>query len=221
LNARTPAFYGLVAIAIANIAAHALLVREMLMLGSMLLALYFWEAGLLDERATAPPTGAWRRAGVTGLCVALLLAAVDAVASFSRFPFERGQRCLEARQWGDGWTSGRLQQRLPVEARGVALLLSWPRRDLANRPLDIEVSLRGDNGDILAMRRLHADRPDLRLVPVAFDVPSGLSAGTVVVEASHCYVARNLGHTDDSRPLGVRVLSVRATDEAGRTLPLP
>jgi O-antigen ligase len=220
-NASTVAFYGLVAIAVGNVFGHALLVREMLMLGAVLLGLFYWEAGQENAQSLVPPAVSSRRALVVGLALAFTLAGLDAARSFQRFPFQYGQRCHEPKQWSDGWMSGLLVERVPEGARRVELQMSWPRRDLTKRPVEIMASVNASDGTAIEQTVLRADRPDLHLVPVAFDLPDGPdSQRTVQVRTSSCYVPLNLGDMYDPRPLGLRVPSVRFFDAAGRLLPL-
>jgi O-antigen ligase len=219
-NLSTVAFYGLAAIAVGNVFGHALLVRELLMLGALLLGLFYWEAAQVNATSLQPPASS-RGLFVAGFALAVALAGIDAARSFQRFPFEYGQRCYEPRQWNDGWTSGLLMQRVPEGAHRVELQLSWPRRDLDTRPMDVLATVNDSGGTPIARTSLRAERADLRLVPVAFDLPKAAATPlTVQVRASRCYVPLNLGDAYDPRTLGLRVPSIRFLDAAGRLMPL-
>jgi hypothetical protein len=201
-------FYGLVGIAIGNVYAHSLLVRETLMLAAIFGGMYLWEASrVIRESAVAPKSFLSARM-VAVLGALLFVAAVaDAATSFKREPFRYGVRCHEVRPiaW-DGWTQGTLRVEVPAQAQSAKVTLLAERRDLSHRPVDVLVAIRQADGEKLAVQQLRFGGE--RRGPLDVSLSSGVPTGNkrfLEISTSNCYVPLNMGRGHDARHLGVRV----------------
>ena len=140
-NLRLVSFYGLVGIAVGNIYAHSLLVRETLMLAAILLGSYLWEvrrAGVsMEGKSTSKQFIAW-----SVVAAAVLVAGAEVVLSFKRFPFEFGQKCFVNRPVDtDHWASGIFRVAIPDSAEIVQLAVRADRPDLERRPLEVDITI--------------------------------------------------------------------------------
>jgi hypothetical protein len=204
-------FYGLTGVAVGNVFAHSLLVRETLILAAILTALYLWECR--DSSA-----GKWRRprpaaTRIAGWAAAALavVGLVEVAQSFSRTPFTYGARCFESRPIAqDGWTSGLLRHALPGEVAGIELDLLVDRPDLTRRHLTVDVSILAQN-EAAWHRTLYVRGSNAELQRFRIDLSGLPSQGRLLqIKTSRCFVPLNLGLTYDPRRLGVRVVEIRA-----------
>jgi hypothetical protein len=206
-NLRLVSFYGLVGVAIGNLYAHSLLVRETLMLAAIFAGVYFWEAKTLAPERWRPVGALGMRAATVAILALALAAFVEVAFSFGRSPFVYGLRCQEARPltW-DHWTQGTLRVPVPPGASNVKLVLHADRLDLKRRSLDVALAI-VDQDDQRRLERTETfDLKDRgpRSVSLAVDAKA---SGKFLLEVrpSHCYVPLNLGRGHDGRHLGVRV----------------
>lgn len=218
-NVKLISFYALFAILLGNLFAHALLVREMLMLCAIFIGMYYWESEAGHH--SGPPGELNRRLVVGWIAVGLVtLAAVEAAQSFRKFPFTYGQRCLQPSTLAqDGWTSGLLQQQIPDSASLVHLSFSADRPDLQRRPLGVETAV-STGGKPLWSRVLQLAESSGGPVRLTVELPQRLQTPAyLTIRASHCYVPLNLGVTYDRRALGVRVDELRFEAKGAELLP--
>jgi hypothetical protein len=199
-------FYALVGVALGNIYAHSLLVREMLMLAAIFAGAYMWEATALAGRPISVSRGELRVASL--LVVGLLLAGtVEVARSFDRAPFKYGLRCYEERPLGfDAWTQGTFRLPIPPDAIRADMTLLADRRDLAHRPLDVQVRVVDEGGTLLLTETLRFEnwKEAPREITLPLAIPPDRKA-VLEIRPSHCYVPLNVGRGHDSRHLGVRV----------------
>ena len=85
-------FYALVGIAVGNIYAHSLLVRETLMLCAIFAGSYVWEARSLPDAPRALLGAVATRYFAITIASLSILALIEVMLSFNRFPFMYGQR---------------------------------------------------------------------------------------------------------------------------------
>ena len=211
LNLRLISFYALAGVAVGNLYADTLLIRELTMLAAIFAGSYLWEAQTLagDNLQRLSPVTV-RRASIALLALALV-ALVEAALSFDRYPFVYGLRCHEERPlaW-DKWTQGTLRVEVPAGSTAVDLTLLADRRDLARRPLEVGVAVMDREATVLRTQVVRFDRPNEG--PRDVSMPLGASAGGKLfleVKPSHCYVPLNVGRGHDGRHLGVRVLKLQ------------
>lgn len=211
LNLRLVSFYALAGVAVGNLYADTLLIRELTMLAAIFAGTFLWEAQTLagDNLQPLSPVTV-RRASIALLALALV-ALAEAALSFDRYPFIYGLRCHEERPlaW-DKWTQGTVRVEVPAGSSAVSLTLLADRRDLARRPLDVGVAIVDEEATILRTQGVRFDRPDEG--PRDISMPLGASTGGkrfLTVESSHCYVPLNVGRGHDGRHLGVRVLKLQ------------
>ena len=206
-NLRLVSFYGLVGIAIGNLYAHSLLVREMLMLAAIFAGAYLWEAKTLAPARWRPVGARGIRAATVALLALALAAFVEVAFSFGRYPFVYGLRCQEARPltW-DHWTQGTLRVPVPPESSIVQMVLHADRLDLERRPLDVALAIVDQDGQRRLERTETFDLKDRGPRSISLEVDAQASSKLLLeVRPSHCYVPLNLGRGHDGRHLGVRV----------------
>ena len=220
-NLKLISFYALLAILLANLFAHALLVREMLMLCAVFIGMYCWESGGAKHHSELH--GEHRSWFVVGWVAAgfLTLAAVETAHSFRKFPFTYGQRCFQPITLAqDGWTSGLLQHQIPDSGSLMQLSFSAiDRPDLRRRPLDIEVAVSA-GGKPLWSRAIQLTESSSDPVQLTEELPQQRQTPAyLTIKASRCYVPLNLGVTYDRRALGVRVDQLRFEARGPELLP--
>jgi hypothetical protein len=210
-------FYGLCGIAVGNVFAHSLLVRETLILAAVLGGLYLWECYEVAAGKWLPPRPNVRRVALWIAATFALIGLVEVARSFGQAPFVYGARCFEQKPIAeDGWTSGLMRQPVPATATNIDFGLTADRPDLTRRPLAIELSLLAQDGATLWHKTLDMSRPDAERQRIAIDLPGPPSKGRVLqVKTSHCFVPLNLGLRYDPRRLGVRVQDLRFSAEGG------
>jgi len=86
-NFRLISFYALAGIAIGNLYAHSLLVREMLMLAAIFAGAYLWEAKTFASDCWRPLSDSNVRRASWALLALALAAFVEVALSFGKFPF--------------------------------------------------------------------------------------------------------------------------------------
>lgn len=219
-NLNLISFYALLAILLANLFAHALLVREMLMLCSVFLGTYYWQ--IESSGSQMEPVIEQRRVRVLAWAAIGLvtLVGVEVAHSFHRFPFVYGQRCFTPRTLDqDGWTRGLLQQPIPDAAVLIRLGLSAAQPNASSRPLVVEIAVIDSSATAVWSRTLEVPRHSDVPFRFAIELPRwSQSANYLSVRASHCYVPLNLGVTYDSRTLGVHIDELRFETADGRLL---
>ncbi len=204
-NLRLVSFYGLVGIAVGNIYAHSLLVRETLMLAAILLGSYLWEVRRAGVSTEGKPTSkqfiAW-----SVVAAAALVAVAEVVLSFKQFPFEFGEKCFVNRPVNaDRWASGIFRVAIPDSAEIVQLAVRADRPDLERRPLEVGVTIMKDAHEVLASETI-SPQDRMRVQRMSIDLSGKVEVNRhLSVRSSHCYVPLNLGVTYDSRLLGVRI----------------
>lgn len=203
-NLRLVSFYGLVGIAVGNIYAHSLLVRETLMLAAILLGSYLWEvrrAGVSTGKPTSKQFIAW-----SVVAAAALVAGAEVVLSFGRFPFEFGEKCFVNRPLDtDHWASGIFRVAIPDSAEIVQLAVRADRPDLERRPLEVAITIMRDAHEVLASETF-SPKDRVGVQRMSLDLSGKVEVNRYIsVRSSHCYVPLNLGVTYDSRLLGVRI----------------
>ena len=219
-NFRMLSFIALLGIAIGNVYAHSLLVRETLLLCAIFLGVYFWEADSLGSARWRPVTPATKRVAVW-LAGALALGCVFEVShSFHRVPFTYGRLCFEEAKpiFKDGWTSGRLTQPIPLAAERVRLSVDADRPDVERRPLAAHVSVTADSKTDLDSHELLFSQLKAAPETVILELPDVGGKRFLDVQLSHCYVPLNLGLTYDPRRLGVHVQDLRFLTRYGIAL---
>jgi O-antigen ligase len=211
LNLRLVSFYALAGVAVGNLYADTLLIRELTMLTAIFAGSYLWEAQMLTGDGLQPLSPSTVRRVTIALLALSLVALVEAALSFDRYPFIYGLRCQEERPlaW-DKWTQGTLRVEARQGSTAVNLTLLADRRDLARRPLEVVVAVVDEAAAVLHTQVVRFDRPDEGPRDVA--LPLGASPGGKLfleLKPSHCYVPLNVGRGHDGRHLGVRVLELK------------
>lgn len=215
-NFKWVSFYALAGIGIGCVYTNALLVRELLLLGGAFAGSYLWEVQSTASNFRLPSPRTTKVATV-GLIALFLMAMIEVALSFNRFPLNYGQRCLQVKPLADdGWTQGAARLPVPATAAFADVSLTANRPDLLRRPLDLDASIVGSGGALLATQRIHFEQPDeaVRTVELAFPEKSD-GERHLELKPSHCYVPLNLGITYDPRRLGVQVKELRFRTAAG------
>lgn len=206
-NSSSIALFALLGMAAGNFFGHALLIGELLVLTSVMLALYYWEAEQIAPDALRPLPVRATQALAAGFVVVGLLAAIEVAASFQRLPFEFARRCHEPRPLeADGWAGGVYRTALPKETKRVELDLAWGRPDAVRRALVIDVEMTESDGRSVARRRIDVRAEGGTSAQLAFDLPPATSDRRLIsITSSHCYAPFSVGRSLDPRLLGVQV----------------
>ena len=196
-NLRLVSFYALVGVAVGNIYAHALLVRESLMLASVFLGIYLWEARRAGVSFNHQPFSkgviAWGVAGV--FAIFTTAAGIEVIRSFQRFPFNFGEKCFVERPMEkDGWTSGMLRIPIPPAAKVLRLVAQADRPDLQRRTLKLDVSVDGIAQEVWTEAGLFYPGGEVQEILVSLPAASE-GKRHLRLRASSCYVPLNLGVT--------------------------
>ena len=214
-NFRWVSFYALAGIALGSVYTNAILVRELLLLAGLFAGSYFWEAhaavlGADGSRSTT-------RVATVALAALVVAGLIEAVLSFSRFPFMYGQRCYEVRPLAkDGWTQGALRVPIPLQAAKAELTLAAERPDLTRRPLSIELSVLAGSVQSSNLGRIMFTERERGPTLLQIALPDSLTGKPLIeVMPRHCFVPLNLGITYDPRRLGVQVKNLRFLTAAG------
>lgn len=206
-NFHLPSFYALLGIAIGNLYAHSLLVREMLMLLAIFAGSYIWEARTLPSYRWQFPGSPFLRNVCFVLGALVAAAMVEVGLSLETTPFHNGERCSEARPLEqDGWTNGALRVPIDPNATVAQLTLVADRPDLRGRTLNVNIAVLDGDGKALTNELITFDRFDQSprtstlLLKASVDDRRSLE-----IRPSHCFIPLNLGAGLDARHLGVRV----------------
>jgi O-antigen ligase len=206
-NAGIVSSYALVGIAVGNLYAHSLLVREMLMLGAMFAGSYLSEAEALKPHSAIVPRPMSTRRMELAVVALVTFALADYASSFTRFPFTYGERCFTERGiTEDGWTGGYARVQLPHQVALLTMMVLADRPDLSRSALNLDVVVVEGRKTVLHSEnyRFATGQPTSRSIDVP--VPTSLVDWRYLeLRTSRCYVPLNLGITYDPRPLGVRV----------------
>jgi hypothetical protein len=219
-NFRLISFYALLGIAVGNVYAHSLLVRETLMLSAVFGGIYLWEAQALGGESWRSLTPTKMRTSLGVAAVLVLLGFVEVAHSFGSTPFNYGERCFELRTIADdGWANGFVRKPTPMGTARIDFLLSADRQDLERRPLTVELSvLEGEAA--LWSESLELSQPMKEPRQFTIELPGPPSDGRLlVIKASHCLVPLNLGLTYEPRRLGVRVQELHFFTKDGSEVP--
>ena len=206
-NFRLVSTYVLLGIAVGNLYAHSLLVREMLMLAAIFVGSYLWEAEAVEPSGPWSPGPTATRRTSLAIFVLLVIAIVDYATSFSRFPFTYGERCFKSQGLElDGWTAGILRIQLPHEVTKLTMTVLADRPDLSRSALDLDVAVVEGHTKALQSERYRFALGGAMSRSIEASVPSSLVDWRYLeLHSSRCYVPLNLGITYDPRRLGVRV----------------
>jgi O-antigen ligase len=204
-------FYALAGIALGNLYAHSLLVRETLLLCAVFAGAYFWEAQALGAGAWRPLRPATMRIAALLAAALALLAGVEVARSFERAPFTYGRMCFgEPRaQTADGWASGLWRMAIPPAATRVQLSWKADRPDLERRPMSFELSAARAGGSELSSMSVDVAQRLAETQVIILKLPDVGSTRILQVRTSNCYVPQNLGVTTDSRRLGLILQEAR------------
>ncbi|MBU3583736.1 O-antigen ligase family protein [Polynucleobacter sp. 15G-AUS-farblos] len=210
-----PAAIALFAVLLGNVYAHSLLVRENLILLSILLGLMYsiYQAEDLQEgrieSSLSSPTYTLKGIVITCFCGILGFGAfVEVYRSFTAFPFQYGSACFVPKSLtADGWSSGKTMGFvLPAGAHGIRLPVEVTRPGITIHPLDANLQIIGYRWSVMASSNVTWNAAGKNVIEVV--LPNGqVSDGSIdaVLTLSTCYTPRNQGVSVDGRRLGVLI----------------
>jgi hypothetical protein len=204
-------FYALVGIALGNLYAHSLLVRETLLLCAIFAGAYFWEAQALGPGVRRPVRPTTMRIAALSAAALALFAGLEVVRSFERAPFTYGRMCYAEPQpqSADGWASGLWRMAIPPAAARVQLSWKADRPDLERRAMSFEFSAARSGGSVLSTMTVDVAQRLAETQVIILELPDVGSTRILQVRTSNCYVPQNLGVTTDSRRLGLILQEAR------------
>ncbi len=195
------------ALLLGNLYSQSLLEREFLIILALALAALYVESGW-ERLASSFMQLKYLRLGSLFLVSMFLCASA---MSLNSVPFIYGLTCHKRgyhNQYKDGWVSGQYFSKVPEDARVLTMLLDPAHYDIEKRPLTVEIILL--DGD--QQKTLFSRRYDKRLedeIVVVLPKREHSSAANLRIESSHCFVPKNFGTNDDSRPLGVNLKGMK------------
>ena len=210
-----PAAIVLFAVLLGNVYAHSLLVRENLILLTILLGLMYsiYQAEDLQEsrieNSLSTPTLTLKSIVIIGFCGLLGFGATAEVyRSFTAFPFQYGSACFVPKPLtADGWSSGKTMGFvLPAGAHGIRLPVEITRPGITIHPLDANLQIIGYRWSVMANSNVTWNVAGKNVIEVV--LPNGqVSDGSIdaVLTLSTCYTPRNQGVSVDGRRLGVLI----------------
>ena len=222
-----PATFGLLALFMGNIYSHSFLVRENLMLASVLVGLMFsWQISDPKLKIMSDPfqlqmvESCWHKLkrfflGAIKLKIFFSLAifsfaCYEIYTSFNRKPFLAGINCFISKPIShDGWSSGVYEFTLPTGTKEVSLTLEAIQPHLGKHPLTANLTILDNDGYDLPNAIYTWREPGL--IKLSISLPSILLESRKPLNArlrlSNCFTPRDLGVTTDGRHLGVLVRS--------------
>lgn len=220
-----PGAIGLGALCLGNLFAHSFLVRENLLLGTVLLGLLY--ACVLSSAANTQNTenelaqvNAKSMASLKSNTLLPIFLAVGVLGltamswselreSFHRYPFEIGLRCFKNEPLTDDhWSAGVYEINLPAGARGIEIPVGVVRPNLMNRPVTARLDLIQEGVGSLSTTMKTWDASDNKAMLLT--IPDGANASSIKARLrfSSCYTPRDLGVNTDGRRLGGQIGNV-------------
>jgi O-antigen ligase len=217
-----PAIFICSAIALGNIFAHSLLVRENFFLLCCILGLLYAQSKK-NQRHSEPHTSyinTWLKFKpkfyypIAALsCLVLILAAKEIYQSFERFPYTYGLVCHRSLPiTSDGWSSGLIELDAPLQARAIQLNLNGVPPDVLKKPLTLELltvsTNKGQQVKVTQTRTISTPGPQTITLPI--DLGAELNHPIQLkIMLSRCFTPRNLGFSTDPRRLGMQIRDIQ------------
>jgi O-antigen ligase len=217
-----PAYVLLGSIFLANVYSHSMLVRENLLIASMVMALlYAWLAPeKIEARSCAQQTDTLNNQRVVysnrfklSLLLGFILIALsihEIYKSFTQPPFLKDVQCFKEKPLErDGWTTGRYLLKMPNGSTGLTLYLATTQPDVVKRPLPGSLAIWLD--EQLISRQdfvLNQTGPQLLAIQLPIGKLATLDDYRVELTVQRCFVPKNFGMGGDARRLGLRIESV-------------
>ena len=222
-----PATIGLLALFMGNIYSHSFLVRENLILASVLVGLMFsWQISDPKLKIVSNPfhflmvksyghnlIRFFSKTIILKIFFSLAIlsfAFYEIYTSFNQKPFLAGINCFNSKPIShDGWSSGIYEFTVPAGASEASLTLEAIQPHLGKHPLTANLTIL-DNGSYDLPNAIYTWR-EPGLVKLSISLPSILLESRKPLNArlrlSNCFTPRDLGVTTDGRHLGVLVRS--------------
>lgn len=212
-KALLPALLGILALFLGNIYAHSFLVRENLLLCSILIGLTY--ALICNARVIG--VGFWferLRLIIFIACIFLAGACLHEVYnSFFTKIFDIGVNCFKSRiLTEDAWTSGIYEIEIPQGGKGVNVLALRPQTGFYPKDIKLRFDLVNNGGPEVKANSIGTIREGQKgSLWFMFDKPMGKipQDGIVVMRTQNCFTPRNVGLSVDGRILGVQVNNIK------------
>lgn len=207
----------LLSLFLGNIFSHTFLVRENLLLVSIVYG-FLWSScqNLIDSKtlndgmSLYPETNApiFSKALPFFLPLVLIASGVEVYKSFGRHPFDRGYYCyLNHALSNDGWTSGKYLIDIPLGSRKLEAVFEFKNNGLVDsrRPPELAVDLINSQVQLPVIIQKFYDQNSKKLfLKVSLEGNKKIEEKNVKVRITmqHCFTPRNLGLDQDGRRLG-------------------
>lgn len=219
-RALAPGLIALVGLFLGNIFSHSFLVRENLLLVSVIYALLC--CGGSDSNQS-PPKGSslfsyrikkynFVKILIPLLTIAVILASINEVyASFGRLPFERGRFCYAEKDINlEDWTSGSFELPMPRGSSRLSVTFYLTKHQLDSL---VRINMELINSDLRGVAIFQSLDGNKNHFLINFLLPQGSKIEGDNVKAlillNKCFTPRNLGINLDSRRLGLFGLSYK------------
>lgn len=195
-----------------NIFAHSLLEREVLIVFSIITALFYYETGYTDFQGINQLTQKifhTRTMKVLSYAALVLLAVLgtqEVAHSFYKAPFTYGLTCFQnTGLTSDNWTSGLFKRTIPPLTEAIKLEFEHGHQDVGRRPLNIDFEVVDEKGEIATKIQKTYTQEGLFQLEL---FPKNERPNELVIKTSRCFVPVNLGVNIDSRHLGINIKKI-------------
>ena len=208
-----PGYVLLLGIALGNLFAHALLVRENFFLLSAVIGLLY----VMLKRSFNTPTDVNETSAPLTLIVLAVstlvwvLAAQEAYRSFGNHPYVYGMKCYTTEPLKNNeWTTGLFDVQIPVGVREIEFHLSDVHPDVVTNPLGITISVLDGKSNTLSTQQQSIRQQGAQVFRVKIEPPATQDAipERAVIQLSRCFTPRNFGFNSDTRRLGVLLKAI-------------
>jgi O-antigen ligase len=205
-----PSVVALVSLFLGNIFAHSFLVRENLLLGSILLSSIYLDlcvAGRLSGEIRRLESFKLQKAFILFLSLFIFLSycILEVYNSFNKFPFEYGRFCfVDSSMQKKQWTSGNFNLTIPSRFSRVEIEVAAPHIE-KDQILILRVGQVDHNGH-KSENRFNINISTAKVIEFRNNHSSSDGQSHFRFSVSQCFTPRNKGLNLDSRRLGVLII---------------
>jgi hypothetical protein len=135
----------------------------------------------------------------------------EVVTSAGKPPFEYGSECYKGSEHQiPGWTDGLFVTVMPIESKGIKLLIDQNQPDAKSHPLSLSLSILDSDGHLLVLTELLAESDNNFAIEATLPDHGVLagSEGKAILKLSRCFTPSNFGIKDDSKKIGVHIKKI-------------
>jgi len=205
-----PAYGLLLAIALGNLFAHALLVRENFFLLCAVISLLYVISSQPQQGAShsvhAPLR--WKLTGLVLISLTLMMATQEIFRSFTERPYVYGAKCyIGSPLKNNEWTTGLIDVQIPQGTKQIILHLGDVHPDVVKNRLGMAIDLLDAQSKIIYTQQVSINQlgPQVVRVPLELSQSHSETPTRAKVVLSRCFTPRNFGVSSDRRRLGIVV----------------